>query len=111
MINVIDRWKDRALVPSQVPADDAGEIADGKMPLIYENYQARLRAVNACDFGDLLLHTISILKNPEHAQILEEYHRRFRYIMVDEYQDTNGAQYMWLRLLAKGSGKYLLCRR
>ncbi len=104
MINVIDRWKDRALVPSQVPADDAGEIADGKMPFIYENYQARLRAVNACDFGDLLLHMISILKNPEHAQILQEYHRRFRYIMVDEYQDTNGAQYMWLRLLAKGSG-------
>ena len=103
-ISFIDRWKDRGLLPTQVSNDDAGEVADGKMPMLYAKYQERLRAVNACDFGDLLLHMITILKNPEHKDVLEEYHRRFRYIMVDEYQDTNVAQYLWLRLLAQGSG-------
>lgn len=103
-IGIIDRWKDRGLLPSQAPVDDASDVADGKMIKMYTQYQQRLRAVNACDFGDLLLHMITILKNPENKAVLEDFHARFRYIMVDEYQDTNVAQYQWLRLLAKGSG-------
>ena len=103
MISFIDRWKDRGLTPAQVNADEAGELAVGKLPMLYEVYQSRLKAINACDFGDLLLHMITILKDPAHAAVLEEYHRRFQYILVDEYQDTNVAQYLWLRLLAQGS--------
>lgn len=103
-IGIIDRWKDRGLTPDQVSSDDAGDVAGGKMPMLYKLYQARLKAVNACDFGDLLLHMITILKDPKNAVVLDDYHRRFRYIMVDEYQDTNVAQYLWLRLLARGSG-------
>jgi DNA helicase-2/ATP-dependent DNA helicase PcrA len=103
MIHYIDRWKDRGLTPAQVSTDEAGDIADGKLPQLYRIYQERLRAINACDFGDLLLHMITILKNPEHKNVLEDYHRRFKYILVDEYQDTNVAQYLWLRLLAQGS--------
>ncbi len=103
-ISIIDRLKDKGLVPSQVSMAEFDEIAGGKMPLLYAKYQERLRTVNACDFGDLLLHMITILKNPANKNVLDEYHRRFRYIMVDEYQDTNVAQYLWLRLLAQGSG-------
>ena len=103
-IGFIDRWKDRGLLPSQVSPDDAGDTADGKMPFLYARYQERMRAVNACDFGDLLLHMITIFKDPKNAEVLQDYHRRFRYILVDEYQDTNVAQYLWLRLLAQGSG-------
>lgn len=103
-IHVIDRWKDRGLTPDQIKPSDVPDVADGKMKLLYTKYQERLRAVNACDFGDLLLHMITILRNPEHATVLEDYHRRFRYILVDEYQDTNVAQYLWLRLLAQGTG-------
>ncbi len=104
IVACISRWKDRALLPDQVSFDEIGEIAGGKLLQIYRLYQARLRAINACDFGDLLLHIITILKNPDHAQVLADYHRRFRYIMVDEYQDTNVSQYLWLRLLAQGTG-------
>ncbi len=103
IISYIDRWKDRGLNPNQVNADEAGDFADGKLKTLYEIYQTRMRAINACDFGDLLLHMITILKDPKNAGVLEDYHRRFRYIMVDEYQDTNVAQYLWLRLLAQGS--------
>lgn len=108
MIGFIDRWKDRGLTPDMVNADEVGELAGGKLHLLYRQYQERLRAVNACDFGDLLLHMITILRNPEHAGVLEDYHRRFKYILVDEYQDTNVAQYLWLRLLAQGS-KNICC--
>lgn len=103
-IGIIDRWKDRGLTPDQIAHDDSGDIADGKMPLIYKRYQERLRAVNACDFGDLILHMITILRDPSHKHVLDEYHNRFKYILVDEYQDTNVAQYLWLRLLAQGNG-------
>ncbi len=108
--NAIDRWKDRALMPTDVTQSDAQNaisatsMADGKLLSIYHQYQQRLRTINACDFGDLLLHMIAIFKNPANADLLADYHRRFRYILVDEYQDTNVAQYMWLRLLARGSG-------
>lgn len=99
---VIQRWKDRALGPEHVSAADAGELAGGKMIEIYRAYQARLRALNAADFGDLLLHVLAILrKDPE---ILADWRRRFKYIMVDEYQDTNVGQHLWLRLLAGENG-------
>ncbi len=103
-IGIIDRWKDRGLSPDKVSHDDFDDVADGKMPLIYQRYQERLRAVNACDFGDLILHMITILKDPANKHVLDDYHHRFRYILVDEYQDTNVAQYLWLRLLAQGHG-------
>ncbi len=103
-IAFIDRWKDRGLLPHQANKEDAAEVADGKMPLMYARYQERLKAVNACDFGDLLLHMITILKDPKNKDVLDEYHQRFKYILVDEYQDTNVAQYLWLKLLAQGSG-------
>lgn len=108
MIGFIDRWKDRGLNPDQVSADDVGDFADGKLQILYKIYQERMKAINACDFGDLLLHMITILRDPANAAVLEDYHRRFRYIMVDEYQDTNVAQYLWLRLLAQGS-KNICC--
>ncbi len=103
MIGRIDRWKDQGLKPSDVKADDVGDAAGGQLHALYHSYQARLRTINACDFGDLLLHMIIIMKDPQNKDILEDYHRRFRYILVDEYQDTNVAQYLWLRLLAQGS--------
>lgn len=103
MISYIDRWKDRGWTPEQASVDDVSEIAEGKMVVLYRLYQDRLKSVNACDFGDLLLHMITIFKDPNNAEVLADYHRRFRYIMVDEYQDTNVAQYLWLRLLAQGS--------
>ncbi len=104
MIAIIDRWKDKGLAPDDVNAAEAGDAAAGRMVYLYRQYQERLRTVNACDFGDLLLHMIRILRDPRHEDVLADYHRRFRYVLVDEYQDTNVAQYMWLRLLAKGSG-------
>ncbi len=100
----IERWKDRGLTPGEVPKDEESEVAGGKLIWLYGQYQARLKAINACDFGDLLLHMITILKNSDNRAVLEDYHRRFKYILVDEYQDTNVAQYLWLRLLAQGTG-------
>jgi DNA helicase-2/ATP-dependent DNA helicase PcrA len=103
LMSVIQRWKDRALLPDQISAADAGDLAGGLLPKLYRDYQERLRVLNACDFGDLLLHMITIFKAPAFANILEDYQNRFRYILVDEYQDTNTAQYLWLRLIAQKS--------
>jgi DNA helicase-2/ATP-dependent DNA helicase PcrA len=95
----IQRWKDRGLGPEKIPAADAGGFAHGRAIDLYRQYQERLITVNAVDFGDLLLHNLTLLtSNPE---ILADYQRRFRYLLVDEYQDTNVAQYLWLRLLAQ----------
>ncbi|MCC7275200.1 MAG: UvrD-helicase domain-containing protein [Alphaproteobacteria bacterium] len=101
VLGVVERWKDRGLTPDKVPAEEAAsDVAGGRLAAIYALYQDRLRTVNAVDFGDLLLHNLTIFLT-DHS-VLEEYQRRFRYVLVDEYQDTNVAQYLWLRLLAQG---------
>lgn len=97
VLSTIERFKDRALDPKKA----AGERAEGSILKIYEAYQRRMLTLGVVDFGDLLMHCINLLR--ENPQVLEEYHRRFRYILVDEYQDTNVAQYLWLRLLAQES--------
>ncbi len=102
VMSFIERWKDRGLNPSQVTNEEAGDVAGGRLPALYRLYQDRLKSINACDFGDLLLHMITILRDPAHKDVIEDYHRRFKYVLVDEYQDTNVAQYLWLRLLAHG---------
>jgi len=96
---LIDRWKNKGWTPKEVDAGEAESFAHGKGADLYQHYQDRLRALNACDFGDLLLHMLVILKT--HRDVLELYQQRFRYILVDEYQDTNSVQYLWLRLLAQ----------
>ena len=96
---MIDRWKNKGWTPAQVDAGEAEGYANGQGAKLYAVYQARLRALNACDFGDLLLHMLVILKT--HRDVLELYQQRFKYILVDEYQDTNQSQYLWLRLLAQ----------
>ena len=99
LAGIIDDWKNRALEPGDVPAANADAFG-GQGVLLYGQYQDRLRALNATDFGDLLLHVIAIFRR--HPDVLERYQRWLRYILVDEYQDTNVAQYLWLRLLAQG---------
>ena len=101
MMGFIQRWKDRGLTPDRINAAEAGDVAGGVLPQLYRTYQDRLRILNACDFGDLLLHVLTILRDPKHEQILADYQTRFKYILVDEYQDTNTGQYLWLRLLAQ----------
>lgn len=97
--NAISRWKDRGWVPEKVPLDDIPNgLCDGRLGKIYDAYQSRLLELNACDFGDLLLHNLTLFRT--NTAILETYQHRFRFILVDEYQDTNVAQYLWLRLLA-----------
>jgi len=96
---VIERWKDRGLTPDKVSSAEIGDFADGRAIDLYRLYQERLATVNACDFGDLLLHNLTLFQN--NAEILETYQHRFRHVLVDEYQDTNVAQYLWLRLLAQ----------
>jgi DNA helicase-2/ATP-dependent DNA helicase PcrA len=93
-----DRWKDRGYVPAKVPDSESG-FAEGKGKHLYGLYCTRLLQLNACDFGDLLLHNLTLFT--QHEQILQKYQHQFRYILVDEYQDTNVAQYLWLRLLAQ----------
>ncbi|RVT40972.1 ATP-dependent helicase [Sphingobium algorifonticola] len=96
---LIDRWKNKGLVPHDIDAGESEAFANGKGQQLYAAYQARLLALNACDFGDLLLHMLTLLKTDR--EVLAHYQQRFRYIMVDEYQDTNSSQYLWLRLLAQ----------
>ena len=100
LVGIVQRWKDRGYRPDQVPAAETGEFALGRGVELYAAYQQRLVTLNACDFGDLLLHGLTLLTG--HPDLLTQYQRRFRAILVDEYQDTNVAQYLWLRLLAAG---------
>ncbi len=105
LAGIIDDWKNRALTPDKVPVADVGAY-NNKGVELYAQYQTRLRELNAVDFGDLLLHMVTIFQT--HQDVLEQYQRWFRYILVDEYQDTNVAQYLWLRLLA-GGHKNICC--
>ncbi|GHE00730.1 ATPase AAA [Defluviimonas sp. 20V17] len=98
LAGLIDAWKNRALTPDRVPASEASAFNSLGTEL-YAAYQQRLLDLNAADFGDLLLHVLTIFQ--KHQDVLEQYQRWFRYILVDEYQDTNVAQYLWLRLLAQ----------
>jgi len=106
LAGLIDQWKNRRLNPQDLDANEAERYDNGKGQHFYALYQARLKALNACDFGDLLLHSLNLLKN--HREILERYQKQFKYILVDEYQDTNSSQYLWLRLLAQ-SHKNICC--
>ena len=96
---MVDGWKNKGLAPADIPEGDARSFGNGKGRKLYNDYQERLKTLNAVDFGDLLCHPIRIFR--ENHDVLADYHRRFRYILVDEYQDTNTAQYLWLRLLAQ----------
>ena len=106
LAGIIQGWKDRGLNPDKISAVDAGDFANGKAAEIYADYQDRLGVLNAADFGDLLLHCLNILQS--HPEVLEDYQKQFQYILVDEYQDTNVAQYLWLRLLAR-KNKNICC--
>ena len=105
LAGIIDGWKNRALTSDKIPASDAGAY-NHFGPQIYAAYQTRLKELNCCDFGDLLLHMVTIFQT--HDDVLNQYQRWFKYILVDEYQDTNVAQYLWLRLLA-GGHKNICC--
>jgi DNA helicase-2/ATP-dependent DNA helicase PcrA len=99
LAGLIDHWKNRGLTPAQVPAGEAASFANGRGKKLYEAYQQRLKTLNAADFGDLLLEMIRLFR--EQPDVLRQYQQRFKYILVDEYQDTNVAQYLWLRLIAQ----------
>ena len=101
LAGLIDHWKNRGWRPDQLPVAENAHFANNKGQAMYRLYHERLRTLNACDFGDLLLHNLTIFTT--HPEILAEFHGRFRYLLVDEYQDTNVAQYLWLRLLAQKS--------
>ena len=101
LAGMIDSWKNRGLTPGKIPHSEATAFAAGKSRDLYAAYQNRLKELNAADFGDLLLECLRLFMS--HPDVLAEYQKRFRYILVDEYQDTNVAQYLWLRLLAQKS--------
>src|SRR5262245_66305101 len=102
LAGLIDSWKTRGLTPEQVPAGEAASFASGRGKKLYAAYQERLKVLNAADFGDLLLECIRLFR--EQSEVLRQYQARFRYTLVDEYQDTNVAQYLWLRLLGQSMG-------
>jgi ATP-dependent DNA helicase UvrD/PcrA len=99
LAGLVDHWKNRGLTPEQVPAGEAAAFANGRGKKLYQAFQERLKVLNATDFGDLLLECIRLFR--ENSEVLAQYQRRFKYILVDEYQDTNVAQYLWLRLVAQ----------
>ena len=99
LMGLIQRWKDRGLTPDRITAAEDSDFANNRARALYADYQARLKQLNTADFGDLLLHMTEILRTQ--PDVLAQYHRAFRYILVDEYQDTNTIQYLWLRLLAQ----------
>src|SRR5690348_4290064 len=99
LAGLIDRWKNRGWTPAQVDRGESEAFAAGRGAELYAQYQERLKTLNACDFGDLLLHMLVIFRT--RADVLDSYRDRFRYILVDEYQDTNQAQYEWLKLIAE----------
>ncbi len=107
LAGLIDKWKNAGKLPADLTPGDSEEFANGKGQRMYTLYQARLLSLNACDFGDLLLHVVTLLRG--NRDILDKYQRHFKYVLVDEYQDTNTVQYMWLRLLMKGRSPQNIC--
>jgi DNA helicase II / ATP-dependent DNA helicase PcrA len=105
LAGLIDSWKNRGLAPDQVPAGEGASFANGKGRKLYSAYQERLKVLNAADFGDLLIECIRLFR--AQPEVLRQYQARFKYILVDEYQDTNVAQYLWLRLLGQNTGRVL----
>ncbi|XIA64585.1 ATP-dependent helicase [Bradyrhizobium sp. TZ2] len=103
LAGLIDGWKNRGLTPAQVPAGEAAVFGNGKGGKLYASYQERLKILNAADFGDLLLENIRLFR--ENPDVLRQYQNRFKFILVDEYQDTNVAQYLWLRLLSQAASR------
>ncbi|MCK1638440.1 UvrD-helicase domain-containing protein [Bradyrhizobium sp. 157] len=103
LAGLIDGWKNRGLAPSQVPSGEAAMFGNGKGGKLYASYQERLKILNAADFGDLLLENIRLFR--ENPDVLRQYQNRFKFILVDEYQDTNVAQYLWLRLLSQAPSR------
>src|SRR4030088_372399 len=101
LAGLIDSWKNRGLAPAQVPAGEGAAFANGKGRKLYVAYQERLKVLNAADFGDLLIECIRLFRTQ--PEVLRQYQARFKYILVDEYQDTNVAQYLWLRLLGQST--------
>ncbi|MBO0757704.1 MAG: UvrD-helicase domain-containing protein, partial [Bradyrhizobiaceae bacterium] len=101
LAGMIDSWKNRGLIPQDVPAGEAATFAGGRGTKLYSIYQERLKILNGADFGDLLLENIRLFR--EQSDLLRQYQARFKFTLVDEYQDTNVAQYLWLRLLAQGT--------
>jgi len=104
LAGLIDGWKNRGLTPSQVPSGEAAVFGNGRGGKLYASYQERLKILNAADFGDLLPENIRLFR--EHPDVLRQYQNRFKFILVDEYQDTNVAQYLWLRLLAQAPASF-----
>ncbi|MBV8835173.1 MAG: UvrD-helicase domain-containing protein, partial [Alphaproteobacteria bacterium] len=110
LAGIIDGWKNRGLTPDKVPAGEAAMFANGRGIELYKAYQARLKTLNAADFGDLLIEMLRLFR--EHAEVLRQYQERFKFVLVDEYQDTNVAQYLWLRLIgqnANNASKNICC--
>src|SRR5213078_1664179 len=101
LASIIDGWKNRGLTPDKVPPGEGVTFANGRGIELYKAYQARLKTLNAADFGDLLIEMLRLFR--EHPEVLRQYHERFKYVLVDEYQDTNVAQYLWLRLIGQGT--------
>src|SRR5206468_1116479 len=99
LAGLVDRWKNRGWTPAEVDVGESEAFASGRGAELYAQYQERLKTLNACDFGDLLLHMLVIFRT--NGDVLAAYRDRFRYLLVDEYQDTNQAQYEWLKLLAE----------
>jgi DNA helicase II / ATP-dependent DNA helicase PcrA len=106
LAQVIDGWKNRGLTPDKVPPGEGATFANGRGIDLYKAYQARMKTLNAADFGDLLIEMLRLFR--EHPEVLRQYQERFKYVLVDEYQDTNVAQYLWLRLIGQGS-KNICC--
>lgn len=101
LMSAISKAKDEFLSPSEYEAEHRGDFHKTKVASVYKEYQKRLKANNALDFDDLLFKTVELFQF--HPEILEKYQERFRYIMVDEYQDTNHVQFLFVSMLA---GKY-----
>ncbi len=98
MSNLIGKWKDKGYKPDDLKKSNIDYFANGKAINVYKTYQMRLITLNSTDFGDLLLHNLTIFS--KHPDILTQYHSKLSYFLVDEYQDTNTIQYLWLKLLA-----------